>query len=291
MSSKIAALATALLLALASPAQAKHKRGHHHRIHHYQPAPRNAALAHPDDRNLCIMLDPRDRDLIIRTVMGEANREPYLGKVGVAAVVKNRLADGNYGKTVQDVLFAPKQFEPWNTRRNELMGYGPGTSGWDDASKAVDEAFAGQDPTEGATNFANVGTVAARGNQSAMQWIRDMSNVSKIGNHTFGNSGAGRGDGSVRTIDTGTDTGGHRDLMKALGFDDDLDAMNDEASGGFDLARAMAAFTEPTSDPRRMAVRSLASEVLDGLLPSAGQGHAVAPDDGAATEGAEGVSG
>lgn len=212
------------------------------------------------------MLDPDDRDMIVRTVMGEANGEPHLGKVAVAAVIKNRLASGGFGgDTVRGVLLAPKQFEPWSTRRGELMSYGPGTKGWDDASAAVDEAFSGEDPTDGATHFANVSTVKARGNDSALSWLSRMSNSSQIGNHTFGNAD-GKGSGPARVIDTG----------------DDGEPGSGGAGDDVDLASALSRLNEPTDDPRRLAVRSLIFEVLDGLQPSDGQGHAVAPDSGAA---------
>jgi spore germination cell wall hydrolase CwlJ-like protein len=233
----------------------------------------------------CVVLDPEDRDLIVRTVMGEANNEPYLGKVAVAAVVKNRLMDGGFGgRDVRSVLFKPKQFEPWNTRRGELMSYGPGSRGWDEAEAAVDEAFSGNDPTNGATHFANVGTVAARGNTSALRWLRNMSNVSRIkgSGHTFGNADAGRGGGGVREIDGGDYRPGGSDIFRELGLSDNAD--DSDLDGLFSLG--MASLQEETNDPRRQAVRSLIFEILDGLPPlSDGQGQAVAPESvGAADE-------
>src|SRR5215207_3891394 len=195
----------------------------------------------------CIVLDPRDRDLIIRTVMGEANSEPYKGKVGVAATVLNRVRDGGFGgNSVQGVLFKPKQFEPWNTRRGELMRYGPQSRGWAEAEAAVDEAASGNDPTGGATHFANVSTVRARGNTSALGWLRGMSGASRIGQHTFGRAD-GKGDGRVRTIDGG-------EAPEGLDFDDFDDGP------GFDdtddlLGHAFASLTDETDDPRRLAVR------------------------------------
>jgi hypothetical protein len=225
------------------------------------------------------MLRPEDRDLIVRTVMGEANGEPFKGKVAVAAVVKNRLLSGDYGDTVPGVLMAPKQFEPWNTRRRELLSYKQDDPKYQEAAEAVDEAFSGNDPTNGATHFANVGTVRDRGNSSALNWIRSMSNVSQYGNHTFGNAD-GKGSGGRAGVSGGSVLGS----MSGLDDDRDIDQLLQLGEQPFDIEEAMASMGEETDDPRRLAVRSLISEILDGLQPSAGQGHAVAPDDGAADE-------
>jgi Cell Wall Hydrolase len=278
-----AVVAAPFLVTDPSPIEARPLAPHHHhqRKRHKRAHYRNITKGQP------VMLDPEDRDLVIRTVMGEANGEPHLGKQAVAAVIRNRLASGGFGgDTVKGVLFAPKQFEPWSTRRGELMSYGPGSRGWDDAASAVDEAFSGADPTDGATHFANVGTVKERGNNSALGWLASMSGATKIGNHTFGRAD-GKGDGRVRAIDTGDDSGASS--LAALGMgDDDTNALLSEGGAGDDLMAALQSLREPTDDPRRQAVRSLIYEVLDGLdAPDSGQGHAVAPGDGAATEAEE----
>jgi hypothetical protein len=233
------------------------------------------------------MLAPEDRDLIVRTVMGEAGREPMSGKVAVAAVIKNRLLDGGFGgRTVPQVLLAPKQFEPWSTRRRELLNYSPDDPGYKEAGEAVDRAFGSEeDPTGGATHFANVKTVADRGNDTALGWLRGMSGVTKIGNHTFGRAD-GKGDGRVeREIDTdGAGSGGGSVLGRMAGLDDDELELRRLGEQPFDLQSALESMNDATDDPRRLAVRSIISEILDGLQPSAGQGHAVAPEAGAADE-------
>lgn len=144
----------------------------------------------------------KDRDLMIRTVIGEADDQPDVGKAAVAHVILNRLNDGGYGKTVPDVLFAPKQFEPWGTRANRLMSYTDDNPSYQKAAKVVDDVLNGlEDPTNGATHFADVDTVRQRGNTSAMNWINGMSNVTKIGAHTFGNADAGRKSAKADNID------------------------------------------------------------------------------------------
>lgn len=140
-------------------------------------------------------LTKEERDLLIRTVIGEADNQPELGKAAVANVVLNRLNAGGYGDDVKGVLFKPKQFEPWGTRAKELMSYSPDSPAYSAASAAVDKVLSGnyEDPTKGATHFANVSTVKDRGNTNALGWINNMSNVTQIGAHTFGNADAGRG--------------------------------------------------------------------------------------------------
>jgi spore germination cell wall hydrolase CwlJ-like protein len=64
-------------------------------------------------------LDPVSRDLLIRTVIGEAGAEPDEGKAAVAGVVLNRLRSGDYGDSVAKVVLAKNQFEPWGSRRQE----------------------------------------------------------------------------------------------------------------------------------------------------------------------------
>ena len=46
-------------------------------------------------------MDPADRDMMIRTIAGEAGNQPPLGQAAVAHVIMNRVADGGYGDGVQ----------------------------------------------------------------------------------------------------------------------------------------------------------------------------------------------
>lgn len=215
-------------------------------------------------------MDARAVDLLTRTILGEAAGQGDVGQAAVAHVVNNRLNSGRFGKSIEDVLFAPKQFEPWDTRRRELEGYGPQTKGWGDAEAIARMVLGGQlpDPTNGATHFANVGTVQQRGNTAGMRWINQMlgnGSAMKIGAHTFGTPDSQPGaTGGARapSLRYGTQTGGRN-----------------------------AALAEPsTISPQRQAIRALMAEILADLDLSAlaGPPGAAAPPPGPAMSAQQG---
>lgn len=148
-----------------------------------------------------ISYSPYDRDLMIRMTMAESRGQPFEGQLGVAHVIANRARMGRYGQGIAGVITRPRQFEPWATRRQELMGYTPQTSGWADAERAVDGALTGQlpDPTGGATHFANAAVVRQRGDAAGRPggWLSKMANQRQIGAHTFGNADGLPGSGGA----------------------------------------------------------------------------------------------
>jgi hypothetical protein len=132
-------------------------------------------------------LDPRSRELAIRTVLGEAANEPPDGQAGVAAVIRNRMQAGRYGGTdVPRVVTAPSQFEPWGTEagRQRMFGYSPDSEPYKNAAAAVDRVFGeGYDPTNGATHFYSPTAQAALGRQPP-QWAQGQE-PQNIGRHAF----------------------------------------------------------------------------------------------------------
>src|SRR5215510_11067216 len=129
-------------------------------------------------------LSARDKDLITRTVLGEAANEPDQGQIAVAAVIRNRLNSGRFGENVPQVLFTRNQFEPWNTEagRSRMLGYDPNSTAYQRAAAAVDRAFGGNDPTEGATHFYSPVSQQALG-RLPPPWARGEPIV--IGGHNF----------------------------------------------------------------------------------------------------------
>jgi hypothetical protein len=127
-------------------------------------------------------LSAEDRDLLARTVVGEAGDQSPEGQQAVAAVVLNRLKAGTFGGSVRDVLFAPNQFEPWDTKAADLLRISPNSAAYQSAAKAVDAASSGNDPTGGATYFLNPDLVKARGD-TMPAWATGQGQ--RIGAHTF----------------------------------------------------------------------------------------------------------
>lgn len=129
-------------------------------------------------------LSPRDKDLMVRTILGEAAQEGPRGEAAVAHVILNRLASGSYGRSATDVVLAPNQFEPWSTRSKELMAIKPDSQAYRETSDIVDMSANGDipDPTNGATHFLNPAVVVQR-RGSLPSWAQQP--VAKIGNHTF----------------------------------------------------------------------------------------------------------
>ena len=129
-------------------------------------------------------IDPRSRDLVIRTVLGEAAQEPDEGMAAVAAVIRNRALSGRYGESIPEVVLARNQFEPWSTAagRSRMSSYAPDSPAYQRAAAAVDSAFSGNDPTGGATHFFSPSAQSALGRQTP-GWAQGEGQP--IGRHTF----------------------------------------------------------------------------------------------------------
>ena len=128
---------------------------------------------------------PKARDYLIRTIAFEAGGENELGKAAVAHVVLNRVRNGRWGNSVEDVVTYPWQFEPWMTRRKELEKLHPFDPRFQKAAKIADAVLAGNmpDPTAGATHFLNPVVVRQRRGGSLPLWARRKGQP--IGRHVF----------------------------------------------------------------------------------------------------------
>jgi len=131
-------------------------------------------------------MSPRDRELAIRTVLGEAADQPDEGQAAVAAVIRNRMQAGRYGgENIPGVVLARHQFEPWSTQagRNRMYGYAPDSEPYQRAAAAVDRVFGeGYDPTGGSTHFFSPTAQAALGRQPP-RWAQGQPLT--IGGHAF----------------------------------------------------------------------------------------------------------
>jgi len=130
-------------------------------------------------------LSPQDRDLTIRTVLGEAGDQPLAGQAAVASVIFNRAQSPQWGGSPSKVVLAPGQFEPWQTRARQLLSYAPDSPEYQGVGQVVDKVASGEipDPTGGATYFLNPSIVRARRGGTLPSWASGRSVT--IGQHQF----------------------------------------------------------------------------------------------------------
>lgn len=142
------------------------------------------------------IINPKDREILARTLQAEAGSEGFDGMVAVGSVIANRKNSGQYGENWEDVIMAPGQFSAWNS----VTGYAGGEQGQDmnftpneDALRAADAILTGNysDPTNGARNYFNPAISQPAWGQSG-EWDR-------IGNHVFGTAAGGVSSGGGRT--------------------------------------------------------------------------------------------
>lgn len=128
-----------------------------------------------------MLLSPEDRDLAIRTLFGEAQIDPA-SQAAVASVILNRANQS--GKSVKDVVLAPKQFEPWGSRKKELLGLDPNSADYKNLGTIIDAVASGAtpDPTGGATLFYSPTAQTALGRPTP-KWAKGEGQ--DIGLHRF----------------------------------------------------------------------------------------------------------
>jgi len=56
----------------------------------------------------------RPEEVLAMTLYGEARGAPYKAKLGMARVMMNRVKDGRFGSSIEDVVTKPKQFSCYN---------------------------------------------------------------------------------------------------------------------------------------------------------------------------------
>ncbi|WP_052832936.1 cell wall hydrolase [Bradyrhizobium sp. LTSP885] len=153
-----------------------------------------------------------DRDIGIRTMLGEAANEGADGLAAVAHVLRNRATDGRWPSSIAGVSRQPKQFSAWNDGPggNDLVRtYGPGYPVYERAGEVFDAVMSGKhvDPTGGATHYyspAGMSKLVADGDQTntTPTWLKSETERSggqiKIGGHIFvGKANAATERGSV----------------------------------------------------------------------------------------------
>ncbi|WP_322616998.1 cell wall hydrolase [Pseudomonas sp. BIC9C] len=131
----------------------------------------------------------RDRDILARTLWGEARGESLAGQIAVAWTIRNRVNDGKtkswWGEGYAGVCQKPYQFSCWN-RNDPNFAYLSGAKQipfreFAQAQIAADQVMAGKvsDPTGGATHYY------ATTMSKPPTWIKGAKETLKLGRHIF----------------------------------------------------------------------------------------------------------
>ena len=108
-------------------------------------------------------------------VWREAQGEPYEGQVAVAHVIRNRMADKRWPKTLSGVVLQPKQFSCFNAGDPVAARFpAPTDPSWIACCKA---ACATHDPSCGANHYHTVSV--------SPKWRTDSKVTARIGRHIF----------------------------------------------------------------------------------------------------------
>lgn len=235
----------------------------------------------------------RDLDYMARTILKEAGGEGPQGMAAVGHVIQNRLNEGRYGKDIASVVTAPKQFSPWNANyvgtKVDPRLIDPSSKAYLEAADIARKVRAGEieDPTGGATHFANVGTVRAE--RGGLQpWLAKMvedPNTIQIGRHTFGRADAGvmpdlsklgaKERSFVASAQPGAATGAPTNIVPQPAERDTADKVGDFLTSERFIVPVLTGLGAMASSPSRY----LGSAILQGLGAGAGAYHQIGQQD------------
>lgn len=131
----------------------------------------------------------RDRDILARTLWGEARGESLAGQIAVAWTIRNRVNDGKtkswWGEGYTGVCQKPYQFSCWN-KNDPNYAYLSGAKPipfreFAQAQIAADQVMSGKvpDPTGGATHYY------ATTMQKPPIWEKGAKQTLQLGRHIF----------------------------------------------------------------------------------------------------------
>lgn len=131
----------------------------------------------------------KDRDILARTLWGEARGEGFDGQIAVAWTIRNRVFDGKdkswWGEGYAGVCLKPWQFSCWNQNDPNyayLSGAKPiPAAQFAQAQRAADQVMSGSipDPTGGATHYY------ATTMPKAPAWAAKAKQTLRLGRHVF----------------------------------------------------------------------------------------------------------
>lgn len=118
----------------------------------------------PVDENTkpIIAYSDKELDLLSRLIRAEAENQPFEAKVGVGAVVVNRVKSDKFPNDISSVIYEKNQFTP---TMNGMINK-PAT---EETVKAAKEALNGVDPTNGALFFFDTSA------QSSWLWSKPQA--------------------------------------------------------------------------------------------------------------------
>lgn len=131
----------------------------------------------------------KDRDILARTLWGEARGESLAGQIAVAWTIRNRVNDGKarswWGEGYGGVCQKPYQFSCWN-RGDPNFAYLSGAKQIPfrelaQAQIAAAQVIAGKvpDPTGGATHYFATTMLKPPG------WVKGAKETLRLGRHIF----------------------------------------------------------------------------------------------------------
>ncbi len=129
-----------------------------------------------------IQSTPRHDDdtLAALTIYYEAKGESFAGKMAVAAVIRNRMANHFHSDgTMRGTVLRPKQFEPWITRNPDTIPFDPSNSKMQESLLAWKLVQDGREVVNGAVLFYNPEIV------KSPRWAQVHRKVATIGGHEF----------------------------------------------------------------------------------------------------------
>lgn len=131
----------------------------------------------------------KDRDVLARTLWGEARGEGLAGQIAVAWTIRNRVFDGKtkswWGEGYAGVCLKAWQFSCWNKSDQNYVYLGGAKPiplrEFAQAQIAADQVMAGKvpDPTGGATHYY------ATTMRNPPMWAIDATKTVQIGRHIF----------------------------------------------------------------------------------------------------------
>jgi spore germination cell wall hydrolase CwlJ-like protein len=140
-----------------------------------------------------LSLTAQDRDIGIKTLLGEAGGEGAEGMAAVAHVLRNRATSGQFPTSITGVAMQAKQFSMWNDGGGKYATISKDNPAYIKAGEIIDAVMGGKhvDPTNSATHYYSPqGMKALYGDARPKPlWFDDLASKSgnniTIGGHVF----------------------------------------------------------------------------------------------------------